>query len=156
MATELLLLDDVENLGRKGNLVKVRPGFARNYLLPRKLAEVATKQTLRKQERLVEERRVKAEEDKKESEAIAAKFVDLSVTTIVNVDPEGNMYGSVSSHDVVHMLKEQAGIDLEKRSVHLKHPLKKLGDHDVQIVLKEGVTTTLKVSIQAKGQAPQA
>lgn len=156
MATELLLIEDVENLGRKGNIVKVRPGFARNFLLPRKLAEVATKQTLRKQERLVEERRLKAEEDKKESEGIAAKFVDLTVSTIVNVDPEGHMYGSVSSHDIVNMLKEQAGIDLEKRSVHLKHPLKQLGDHVVQIVLKEGVTATLKVSIQAKGQAPQA
>lgn len=157
MATKLLLIQDVEDLGRSGDLVNVRPGFARNFLLPRGVAVIADKGTLRMQAKLKEEREKQAVVDRQESEKIASGINDHVLTKIVKVDQEGHMYGSVSAHDVADMLHEQ-GIQLEKRAIALKHPIKETGVHKVTIKLKEGVTAsiTLKVVSEQDQQAEEA
>lgn len=147
MATKLLLIDDVEDLGRKGDIVSVRPGYARNFLLPRGSGIIADKNALRMQDRLQEERKKKAQHDKEESEKIATNLETVTLTTIVKVDHDGHMYGSVTSTDIVHLLHGQAGIELEKRSVALKHPIKETGDHTIHIKLKEGVATTVILKV---------
>lgn len=159
MANKLLLLDDVEALGRSGDIVSVRPGFARNFLLPRGLARVADKNALRMQARLKEERIKKAVLDKKESEQHAERIKDLTVTTIVKVDHDGHMYGSVSAADIVRLLEEQSSIALEKRSIQLPHAIKEVGVHTIKVKLKEGVTTEFVLKIvpeEAHGVAPKA
>ncbi len=150
MATKLLLLEDVEALGRSGEIVSVKPGYARNYLLPQGLAVIADKQALRQQQRLKEERQKKAIADKQESDQIAARLEGITLTTVVKVDHEGHMYGSVTAHEIVHILQEQQNIELEKKSIQLKHPIKTTGVHAIPVKLKEGVTTSFNLKVMSE------
>lgn len=150
MANKLLLLEDVEGLGRSGDVVKVRPGYARNFLLPQGLAYVADKRALRMQARLQEERRKRAIVDKKESEEQAAVLDALSLTTIVKVDQEGHMYGSVSAGDIVHLIQEASQIEVKKSAIVLKHPIRELGEYKVPLKLKEGVKATISLKVEAE------
>jgi large subunit ribosomal protein L9 len=150
MATKLLLLEDVEALGRSGEIVNVKPGYARNFLLPQGLAVTADKHTLRMQERLKDERNKRALADKEESEAIAAKIEGMTLTQVVKVDQEGHMYGSVTVADIVALIQDQAQVELEKRAIQLKHPIKTTGVHGVVVKLKEGVTANLHVKVMSE------
>lgn len=147
MATQLLLVEDVEDLGRSGEVVSVKPGYARNFLLPKGFAVIAEKGAIRYQEKLKAEREKKAIADRKESEAAAKEIDGKTLSTHVKVDPEGHMYGSVSLIDIKNLIEDEFKIVLEKRSVQLKHPLKQTGVHEIPLLLKEGVecTITLKV-----------
>lgn len=158
MATKLLLIEDVESLGRSGEIVNVKPGFARNFLLPQGFAIIADKKALRQQERLVEERQKKAITDKNESDAIASRIEGITLVKIVKVDHDGKMYGSVSTHEIIDLLKEQENVELEKRFIQLKHPIKETGVNQIQVRLKEGVTTsfTLKVMSEEGFKASQS
>ncbi len=159
MANKLLLLDDVDDLGRSGDVVNVRPGYARNFLLPRGLAVIANKGALRMQERLQEERRKKAIEEKNEAEQQKTTLDSVTIQTIVKVDHEGHMYGSVSALDVVHLLQEQTNITLEKRYIQLKHAIKEIGVHTINVKLKEGVTASFTLKIipeESEGIKPAA
>lgn len=158
MANKLLLIEDVENLGRSGDLVSVKPGFARNFLLPQGFAIPATKQALNMRKRLQEEREKKAIEDKAEAETIVGKLTDAVLTFIVKVDHEGHMYGSVTTADIVHQLAEKHNVHLEKRQIVLKHPVKELGVYTIPVKLKEGImgSFSLKViSEEAELEIPQ-
>jgi len=150
---KLLLLVDIDHLGRSGDIISnVKPGYARNYLLPNKLALVADARTLKMQARLQEERRVKAIEDKKEAEALSATLATIHLTVTVKVDQEGHMYGSVSSLDIVHLLKEQHGIEIERKFVRMKHPIKEVGVQTIPLHLKEGVNTTVTLKVVPEGE----
>lgn len=151
MATKYLLLEDVDGLGRKGDIVNVKPGYARNYLVPQGFALMADLRTLRMQARLQAEREAKAAEDRREAEAQAAQIGELQLEVVVKVDPEGHMYGSVSAQDIQHLL-EKKGVLLEKRAVQLKHALKTIGAHKVGVKLKEGVMATVMLIVSAEGQ----
>ncbi len=144
---KLLLIHDVDDLGRSGDIVSVRPGFARNFLLPKKLAVLADARAVKMQEKLKEERLKRAEHDKAEAEQMASSMVDLTVETTVKVDHEGHMYGSVSAGDIVELIQQQAGIALEKRFIHLKHAIKEVGVFEIPIKLKEGVAAKVTVKI---------
>jgi large subunit ribosomal protein L9 len=153
MATKLLLIKDIEELGRSGEVVNVKPGYARNFLLPQGLAVVANARALRMQTRLQEERKQRAILDRQEAESTAGSLVEATVTTIVKVDHEGHMYGSVSAHDIVNLLQEQAGVHLEKRMIVLKNPIKKTGEHKIEIRLKEGVESSINLKIISEEEA---
>ncbi len=146
MANQLLLLTDVDNLGRSGDLVKVKPGYARNFLLPQKLAVVADKSTLRMRSRLQEERAKRAIEDRADSEVLATKINGKHMQIGVKIDPEGNMYGSVSAVDIVKLFDKES-ISLEKRNVVLAHPIKTLGAHTISLKLKEDVSASFTLEV---------
>ncbi len=150
MATKLLLLEDVDVLGRSGEIVNVKPGYARNYLLPRGLAVIADKKALRLQERLKEERQKRALVDQQESEEIAARLNNISLTTVVKVDQEGHMYGSVTAAEIVHLLQEHHQIEIEKKSIQLKHPIKTTGIHPILVKLKENVTASFNLKVMSE------
>jgi large subunit ribosomal protein L9 len=156
MANKLLLLEDVEALGRSGDIVSAKPGYARNFLLPQGLAIVADKRAVRMQARLQEERKKKAIIDRKDSEELAAKIEGQSLTIIVKVDQEGHMYGSVTPTDVADLLQQQMAIALEKKAVQLKHAIKETGVHTIHVKLKEGVQATFSLTIEPeiKGALP--
>jgi large subunit ribosomal protein L9 len=161
MASKLLLIEDVEHLGRSGDVVNVKPGFARNFLLPRGSAVVADKNTLRMQARLKEAREQKAAIDRAEAEQSAEQISGIVLSAIVKVDQDGHMYGSVTAHDVADLLQTQANITLEKRSIALKHPIKAVGVHKINVKLKEGVVSSLTLKViseddQTAGDAPAA
>ena len=149
MLTKVLLIEDVENLGRQGDLVEVKAGYARNYLLPKKKAFCADKNALRRQKRLQEERIKRAEEDKKESMIIAEQINDLTYTVKRKVDEEGHMYGSVSVTDIVNLLEENK-IIIEKRHVVLAQPIKKLGAHTINLKLKENVEASFTIEVASE------
>lgn len=157
MATKLLLIDDVEDLGRSGDIVNVKPGYARNFLLPRGAAVIADRNALRRQARLQEERLKKAAADKQEAEKQAEVMANVTIETIVKVDHDGHMYGSVTTADIVHLLQEQASIGVDKRSVQLKHPIKEIGVHTIALKLKEGVVSsfTLKIVPEESGKGSE-
>ncbi len=140
MKQQYLLLEDVEDVGRSGEIINAKPGFARNYLIPQQKAVPATAHALRMQARLQDERLKKAAVDKQESEEMAKKLEGMTLKIVVKVDPEGHLYGSVGPMDIVHLF-EKEGIQLDKKSVVLpsKH-LKELGVHQLTLKLKEGVT----------------
>lgn len=150
MATKVLLLEDVEALGRKGEVVNVKPGFARNFLLPQGFAVVADKHALRLQQRLQEERQKKAIVDKTESEETAARIEGLTILKVVKVDHDGHMYGSVTAGDVAQLLQDETRIELEKRSIQLKQPIKTTGVHSIVVKLKEGVTATFHLKVMSE------
>ncbi len=147
MAKKLLLLEDVDNLGRKGDLVNAKEGFAYNFLIPQGFALVATPAALKRQAKLQEERRKRAEVDRKESEELASRLNGETLTFLVKVDHEGHMYGSVSGLDVVHQIKMQTGIELEKRFVMIKHAIKETGVFDITLRLKEDIMAQIVVKV---------
>lgn len=150
MDNQLLLLEDVGRLGRKGDIVKVKPGFARNFLLPKKKAVVATPGALRMRIKLQEEREKQAIKDKGESSALAKVIEGKIIKTEVKVDPAGHMYGSVSAHDIVKLFEEQ-GVDIDRNYVVLVHPIKVTGEHKLELRLKEGVSTFFFLHIIPEG-----
>ena len=147
MATQVLLLEDVNALGRSGEVVKVKPGYARNYLLPQKLAVVADQRTLHMQQRLKDEREKRALVDKQESQEISTRIEGITLTQVVKVDHEGHMYGSVTVADIAQLLKDTTHVEIDKKSIALKHAIKATGVHDVLIKLKEGVSATVHLKV---------
>lgn len=154
MSNKYLLLKDVENLGRSGDIVSARPGYARNKLLPEGFAIVASPAAMRMQARLQEERRQRALVDKQESEELAGRLNGITLVKSVKVDPEGHMYGSVSANDVVELLQQQ-GYTLERRSLLMKQAIKETGNNTINLKLKEGVTASIKLRIIPEGQTEQ-
>jgi len=150
MKQQLLLLEDVEDLGKVGDLVTVKSGFARNFLLPKRMGVVADKNTLKRQEKLQEERKKRALIDRKQSEEIAEKLKNIILKTEVKVDPEGKMYGSVSTGDIATLLKEE-GFEIEKKQIKLPKPIKDTGVHNILILLKEDVEAEVSLSIKPEG-----
>lgn len=150
MATKLLLIEDVEALGRSGEIVSVKPGYARNYLLPQGLAIIANQHALRQQERLIEDRQKKAAADKKESEEVAVSLEGISLITVVKVDHDGHMYGSVTANEIVHLLQEQHNLTLDKKNIQLKHPIKTTGVHAIPVKLKEGVVASFNLKVMSE------
>ncbi|QVL55306.1 MAG: 50S ribosomal protein L9 [Simkaniaceae bacterium] len=148
--TQLLLLEDVINLGRKGELASAKPGFVRNYLLPQKKAVIADRRTIRMQEQLQSERAVQSANDKKDSQALATRLKEKTLTTKVKNDSQGHLYGSVTSSDIVKILEDQESVTIERKNVILPKPFKTVGIFDVNLRLKEDVEATFKLRIEGE------
>ncbi len=146
----LLLLEDVNGLGRKGEVVVAKAGHIRNYLIPKNKAVVADKNALRIQERLRVERSKQAQIDKSASEQLASQVNGLTLKTHVKVDPDGRMYGSVKAGDIVEIL-ERESIHIEKQFVVLPKPIKETGLHPIDLRLKEGIEATFKLKVIPEG-----
>lgn len=150
MKQQLLLLNDVDSLGRKGEIVTAKPGYVRNFLLPRGLAVVASPHTLRKQEALKAEREQQAIVDRQESDALAKQLEGVVLETKVKVDPEGHMYGSVTPNDIAHLFEEK-GFAIDRKYIQINRPIKETGMHKIPLKLKEGVQVTCQLSIIPEG-----
>ena len=141
---EVILREAVEKLGHPGDVVKVSPGFARNYLLPRGIAYEATPGNLK---RIAQEKsRLEAAENERRSaaEAVAATLEPVSLTFSARVGEEGKLFGSVTSADISHQLEAQ-GIHIEKRMIDLHEPIRALGVYKVPIKLHADVKAEIKV-----------
>ncbi|HET6349436.1 MAG TPA: 50S ribosomal protein L9 [Candidatus Krumholzibacteria bacterium] len=143
---EVILLDSVYKLGDRGQVVKVKPGYARNYLFPRRLALPATegnRRVFQENERHLIKRDIEAAQGARER---AAKLGDLSVSITVQVGDEDKLYGSVTSLDIVRKLGEQ-GHEIDRREVMLDEPIKALGEYTVDVRLHRDVTVPVKVQV---------
>ena len=147
MATEILLLSDVENLGKAGDVVKVADGYARNYLLPQDLAAPVSQHALRRLEKLRKEREELSRIQMAEAKSKAAKLANVSVTIRAKTVDGTRLYGSVAAHDIVAALQEGNKVSVDKAQVMLDEPLKETGTFDVAVKLHPEVTSTIKVWI---------
>ncbi|MCH9620901.1 MAG: hypothetical protein S4CHLAM20_03090 [Chlamydiia bacterium] len=147
MKYHVLLLEDVTNHGRKGEVAFVAPGYARNFLLPEGKAIMATKATVKMQEKLKKERAEQAKKDKVVSEKMAQDLKGKMFSTVVKVDSDGHMYGSVAINDILTLLSNE-GFKLEKKNVALHLPIKSLGKHEVTLKLPEDVMATISVEVK--------
>lgn len=146
---EVILKEEVLGLGKAGELVKVRSGFARNYLLPQKKAVVADPKNVKMiehQKKVVEASEKKV---KKQAEEIAAKLAGLSITIAREVGEEDKIFGSVTTRDIADAL-QRAGHAIDKRRITLKEPIKKIGIFDVDIKLHSEVNGIVKVWVVKK------
>ena len=143
---ELILLERVEKLGQMGQLVKVRPGFARNYLLPQKKAMRATKENLAYFETQRAQLEANNLERRSEAGEIGARLEGLTVVLVRQAGESGQLYGSVSARDVSDAVTA-AGFTIEKRQVVLERPIKTLGLHPVRVVLHPEVSVTVTVNV---------
>ena len=139
---EVILRDHVENLGKRGEIVKVADGYARNYLLPRKLALLATEGNKRQIDRERAKLEAREAEDKKVAEAIADRMANLEVVIARKVGETEALYGSVTTADVAEALAAK-GFDIDRRKIQLAEPIKKLGDFDLSVKLQREVTATV-------------
>ena len=147
---EVILREDVQTLGRRGEVVKVAEGYGRNYLLPRGLALSVTdsnKAVIEKERKAHEAR---AAREKAEFESLAQRIGGLRFIAPRKVGENDVLYGSVTSGDVADFLKSK-GIDLDKRKVQLDEAIKKLGEHDVKIRLHPDVSASLKLLVTKEG-----
>jgi large subunit ribosomal protein L9 len=144
MATEVLLMADVANLGHEGDVVKVADGYARNFLLPKKLAAPVTEATRRKLSKIRLERDAKHAADLASARDLAAKTQGLSVTIRAKTGSEEKLFGSVSAANILEAVAAQ-GIQLPKHAIELEHPIKELGVFEVKAKLHPEVEATIKV-----------
>ena len=146
---QVILREDMENLGKSGDVVTVKPGYGRNYLIPQGHAVPATAADVA---RVAHEKRVIAARNAKlakEAQSEADRLNQVSVSIPVSVGEEDKLYGSVTARDITEALREQ-GVVLETKSLVLGEPLKSLGLTEVQVKLGRGVTATIKVGVVKK------
>jgi large subunit ribosomal protein L9 len=146
---EVILREDVPNLGTVGDIVKVKPGFARNYLLPRGLAVVADRRNihvLEHQKRLLADKR---DRDRSQAETVAQTLSSVRLSIKARAGEEGKLFGSVTNLDVEKALAEQ-GFSIERRRIRLVDPIKSIGEHIVPIHLGVGVDAQVTVVVEAE------
>lgn len=145
---QIVLQDDVEHLGRCGELVRVKPGYARNYLLPRGLAAVATRGSVAQIEHARAVALKRAAKLSADAQSAAAKLSTVTVEITAKAGESGKLFGSVGAKDIAAAL-EAKGVEVDRKKIALDEPIKDLGEHDVTIKLGYEVTATIKVTVVA-------
>ena len=151
---EVILREHVDNLGKRGEIVKVADGFARNYLLPRKLALPATEGNRKHVERERKIMETREAQEKGSAEAIAARLATVEISIARRVGDTEQLYGSVTAADIVDYLKGK-GFEVDRRKLILPEPIKAIGDYDVPLKLHREVTVPLKVKVVKEGAAKE-
>lgn len=144
---QAILLHDVDQVGEKGAVVDVSPGYLRNYLIPRKLAEPATKGALEaaKARQANAERAAREAKDKaQENAALLGKTV---LTIAQQAGDDGRLFGSVTAQDIADAIKEARGLKVDKRKIQLDEPIRNIGTHMVDVEIEEGVHATVKTMV---------
>ncbi|MBI5070059.1 MAG: 50S ribosomal protein L9 [Deltaproteobacteria bacterium] len=149
---KVILREDVDNLGKGGELVEVRPGYGRNFLIPRGLAVLANAKNVRELEHQKKVAEAKAAKLKQSAEAVAKRLAETPISLTRKVGEQDKLYGSVTALDVVEALAAR-GLQIDRRSVDLAEPLKTVGDHEVPVKLHREVIGKVKVKIEAEVEA---
>jgi large subunit ribosomal protein L9 len=148
---EVILREHVDNLGRRGDLVKVADGYARNYLLPRKLALLATDGNKKVIEREKVKFDVKEAEEQKVAQAVADRLATVEIEIARKVGETDALFGSVTNADIAEALAAK-GFDIDRRKIQLHEPIKKIGEVEVPVKLHRDVVVKLKVKVVAEGK----
>jgi large subunit ribosomal protein L9 len=147
---KVILTENVDGLGKIGDMLKVKPGYARNYLVPRKLAVEASTRNLTELEHQKRQLARKLEKQTQEAEVLKARIEKVNCVLSQRAGEEGKLFGSITTMDIGAKLAE-AGIEIDRKKIVLAEPIKALGDYQVPIKLPAGVTATVKVSVTAAG-----
>ncbi len=149
---KLILTENVENLGRMGQMVEVKPGYARNFLLPRKLAVPATPKNLKAQEQVLKAIEKKAAKVLGDANALAARLAGVSLTFLRKAGEEGRLFGSVTNMDVADALREK-GFEIDRKAIALPDHIKQVGEYTVAIRLHHDVAPAVKVVVEKEPEA---
>ncbi|HEX2454147.1 MAG TPA: 50S ribosomal protein L9 [Vicinamibacterales bacterium] len=148
---EVILREHVDHLGRRGDIVKVAEGYARNFLLPRKLALAVTENNKRQIEREKKVAEVREAEERSQAEALGQRLTQLEVEIARRVGENDALYGSVTSADIAHALQAK-GFEIDKRKIQLADPIKALGQVQVPVRVHRDVTAQITVKVVAQQQ----
>jgi large subunit ribosomal protein L9 len=146
----VVLRDDVENVGRKGDLIEVTDGFARNYLVPRGLAIKATKGVVQQAEAMRRNREARDARDREAAQALADQLTGRRIEVRARAGEGGRLFGSITATDVADAVRAQTGVELDRRKTQLAEPLKALGAVEVPVKLHADVEVTLTVDVVAE------
>lgn len=145
---ELILREDVPSLGRAGQVVRVKPGYARNFLLPRGLAFEATAGNKKRIDAEAKARDARATSERAEAEELARRLGATTLGFTAKAGEDGKLFGSITSSDIAHELAAK-GFTIDKRKIELEHPLKHLGFHSVPVRLSHDVQAEIRVNVVA-------
>jgi large subunit ribosomal protein L9 len=146
---QAILLEDVESLGERGDVVDVAPGYLRNFLLPRQLAETATPASIR----AASQRRERAEQAQRDAQERASESASLLSRTVLTIPQQagddGRLFGSVTPQDIADAIRDARGIRVDRRRIHLEEPIRHTGTYMVVVEVAEEVTATIKTMVVA-------
>ena len=149
---KVILLQDVKSLGKKGEIVNVNDGYARNFILPKKLGLEATGKNLNDLKLQKNNEKKVAEENLEAAKELAAKIAEAKIVTHIKVGEGGRTFGSVSSKEIAEEVKAQLNLNVDKKKIQLKEAIKTLGTHNVSVKLHPQVKAELKVVVQEEAQ----
>jgi large subunit ribosomal protein L9 len=144
---QAILLKDIDELGAKGALVDVSKGYLRNFLIPRKLAQPATPGAIEESKRLAVIADAAAEQAAADAAGIAEQLNKTVLTITQQAGEDGQLFGSVTSADIADAIKDARGVEVDKKKIKLKTPIKELGTHQVEVEVATGVTATVKTIV---------
>lgn len=145
---KVILLQDVKSLGKKGEIVNVNDGYARNFILPKKMGVEATGKNLNDLKLQKNNEKKVAQEQLDSAKTLAEKIGQGKVELAIKAGEGGKVFGSVSSKEIAAAVKEQMGLDVDKKKIQLKETIKSLGTHNVPVKLHPEVTAELKVTVK--------
>lgn len=146
---QAILLQDVENLGEKGDVVDVAPGYLRNFLAPRQLAATANTKTIEQAKRLMEEAEQAAIDRAERAGDIAATLGKTVLTIAEQAGPEGRLFGSVTAKEIVEAIKDARGVRLDRKDIHIAEPIREVGTYTITVDVHDGVTAEVKTIVTA-------
>ena len=144
---KVILRSDVDSLGKKGDIIDVADGYARNYLVPNGLALKASPGAVQQAASMRRSRDVRDTADREAAQAVATKLVPQTITISARAGGEGKLFGSVTAADVVEAVQAQTGIELDRRKVHLTDPIREVGQHTVTVKLHADVEFPVTVDV---------
>ncbi len=144
---QIILLEDVDNLGSAGDVVEVADGYARNYLLPQQIANRATPENMTDWEHQQKQRQQMEDKKKRLAEETAEKIEGAALTTPARAGEEGKLFGSITTQNIADALAEKTGVEIDRRDIQLDEPLSVLGEYEVYIRLHPEVSVTIEVEV---------
>jgi large subunit ribosomal protein L9 len=143
---KVILLEDIEAVGKMGDTVNVKDGYARNYLIPRKLALLATARNLKAQDHQIKHMERRKTKIAGEAQSLADKITGVSLSFTRKTGEKGRLFGSVTNMDIAAALKEK-GLNIDRKDIILPEPIKSLGEFDIEIKLHHDITPTVKITV---------
>ena len=151
-STQIILTENIPGLGAEADVVNVRRGFARNFLLPQGKAYEVTPATLRKLDMLKAKRAEREAKELNEAEEIARRIGKSRMVFTLETGESGKAFGSVTANDIAMRLKNEVGADVERHRIVLEHPIKSTGEHEISIKLHADVTATMKFTVKSANE----
>lgn len=154
-STQIILTENIPGLGAEADVVKVRRGFARNFLLPQGKAYEVTKSSMRKLDMLKAKRAEREAKELNEAEEIARRIGKSKMIFTLETGESGKAFGSVTANDIATRLKNEVGAEVERHRIVLEHPIKSTGEHEISIKLHADVTATMKFTVKSANAEPK-
>ena len=151
-STQIILTENIPGLGAEADVVKVRRGFARNFLLPQGKAFEVTKSSMRKLDMLKAKRAEREAKELNEAEEIARRIGKSKMVFTLETGESGKAFGSVTANDIAMRLKNEVGAEVERHRIVLEHPIKSTGEHEISIKLHADVTATMKFTVKSASE----